>query len=100
MFFFSKFLLLQLISVNKILVSEIKNLTASTEQAKLRLHLFIQWWEEFDSNRDDIMPWLDAMETSLDHVTSRYLSKLAPRVSPTDMLQELKVNSMGHVMCM
>ena len=90
---------LQLVAVNKALVSEIKNLSASTEQAKLRLHLFIQWWEEFHINRDDILPWLKGMETRISQMMTRFISTLPPRVSPSDMLQELKVMC-GHVMCM
>jgi hypothetical protein len=85
------------VSVNKILATEIKAVVSNADQAKLRIQLIIQWWEEFHNNYDDVTSWLDETETGLSQLLARYQSTQPPRVSPVDLHQEIKVASPEHV---
>lgn len=86
-------MILQLVIVNKTLSAEVETLVSSTEQAKLRLQLLIQWWEEFHGNHGDVVSWLDEAERSLRQLIARYVSTQPPRTSPGDVLEELKVRN-------
>lgn len=77
--------------INKTLTSEIETLSSSTEAAKLRLQLLIEWWVEYNGNYDDMLPWLDSMESSLSQLIARFKSTHPPRVSPMDLVQEIEV---------
>ena len=97
---------LQLVGINKALTHEIEILTSNSEQAKIRLQLLIQWWEEFYGNHSDVVSWLDEAETNLSQLLARFRSSQPPRVSPSEILQDMKVrtcdhiNAGGHVMVM
>ena len=82
---------LQLLGVNKTLAAEIDVLMSNAEQAKLRLQLLVQWWEEFESNQTEVSSWLDEADTGLALILARHQSPHPPRVSPIDLLQEIKV---------
>ena len=64
---------------------------SNSEQAKLRLQLLVQWWEEFQSNHVEVLTWLEDAENGLEQLLARYRSLQPPRVSPVDVLQDIKV---------
>ncbi len=82
-----------MVGVTKALAAEIEVLTSNTEQAKLRLQLLVQWWEEFHNNLTEVTSWLEEAETNLGQLLARYQSAQPPRVSPLDLRQEIKASS-------
>ena len=68
-----------------------EQLSASTDKAKERLRLFVQWWVEYHGNHDDLSPWLDGAEIRLDQLRARAESTQPPLVSPGELLLDVQV---------
>ena len=82
---------IQLLGVNKTLAAGIETVESNADQAKLRIQLLIDWWKEFHGNYGDVTLWLEEVETNINQLLARYHSTQPPRVSPIDLLQEIKV---------
>ena len=91
--FLSFVLPLQLLCSNKVLSVKIDSLSSSNEEARTRLQVIIQWWEEFCSNYEDVIPWLEEAESDLSELMARYSNTSSPRQSPLVLLQRLKVGT-------
>lgn len=74
-------------------MDEVESLNAATDEAKMRLSLFIQWWAEYRDNRDDLCPWLETGETRLQQLVARAESTQPPLVSPAELLIDVQVRN-------
>ena len=83
--------LFQIAQVNRTLGDQVDHLSASTDKAKMRLRLFVQWWVEYRGNHDDLSPWLDGAEIRLDQLRARAESTQPPLVSPGELLLDVQV---------
>ena len=81
----------QVVKVNHMFTRKIEELSDSTNSAKVRLQLFIQWWVEYSSNCDKICPWLKGAESRLEQLVVREESMQSLTVSPVELLQDAKV---------
>ena len=82
---------MQISRVNRLLADEVDTLSSNTENARMRLTLFIQWWAEYCDNYDDLSRWLEGAETRLQQLVARAESTQPPLVSPAELLIDVQV---------
>ena len=69
-----------------------KKISDSTNSAKVRLQLFIQWWVDYSSNYDKVCLWLKGAESRLEQLVVSEENMQSPPVSQVELLQDAKVD--------
>ena len=80
-----------MLSTNKFLVAKLEKMQTSSEEARTRLQVIVHWWEEFQDNYSEGVPWLEGAESDLDELSRRHKDETSPRFSPITLLRQVTV---------